>query len=130
MISLSLFFLMSLYWCIHTLQCRENPLPPFFFFFFFFFVLIVCRCHLSDVNSYVSSTFLSSSPFVWVPPLSILWMVLSILQRELPLCLFLLMRVILQSLLLRSFHFDLKYSFFKIFSSYLHLFNGVCFQYF
>ena len=59
---------------------QRNPsLPPRY---------IVCLCYLSDVrHRRLSSTFLSSGPFVWLPPWSILRMVPSILQGRLLSCL-------------------------------------------
>ena len=62
-----------------------SPLPPSFL------TRIVCLCYLPNVRPCVSSsTFLSSGPFVWIPPLSILGIVPSILQVGLPRYLFIL----------------------------------------
>ena len=52
---------------------------------FLFLILIVSLCHVSDVRPCAtSSSFLSSGPLVWVPPLFILRKVRSILQGRLP----------------------------------------------
>ena len=52
-------------------------------FLLLFLTHAVYRCYLWDVRPWaLSSTFLSSGPFVWVFPLSILRMVMSILQWD------------------------------------------------
>ena len=80
--SLSLLFLMeSLYCCFHAVFNASESSS-------YFFLDTYCYYHLSGVKPCASSSaFLSTDPFVWIPLLSILRMVPSILQRRLPRCL-------------------------------------------
>ena len=84
-ISLSLLFLWSP-WNLVLMHARNLQYKRILFLCFL--IHIVCLCHPSDKRPCASSsTFVSSGSFVWVTPLSILIMVQSILQEELPRCL-------------------------------------------
>ena len=87
-ISLYLIFL-YISWVLELLHQRNSQYWSVLFLLLFFRYKN-CLYHLSGVRLWASSSIsLSFDPFDWVPPLSILTNVLSILQECLPRCFFL-----------------------------------------